>query len=143
MSRVKYWTPGNYIEIGMPGNRYSYAVVTNTKLLAVLDYCGERQLASSSVKELDILFIISAHDYAIGKNGWPLAGKIEQDEKFNVHPNFYIEDVITGRFSIVDHNFENRVPATKEECANLERAASWPPKSIEQRLIEHYSAANT
>jgi hypothetical protein len=143
MSNRGYWAPGNYIEIEMPSKQYSYAVVTKTKLLSIMDYCEEEQLGEESISKLDILFTISAKDYTIGKKGWPLTGSLRDNKKFSLKPKFYIEDIITGEYSIVDHHFENRVKATKEECLGLEQAASWPPHSIEQRLKDYYGAKNT
>ena len=138
MGRIKYWTPGNYVEIPISKGRYCYGVVTDAGHLAIMDYCNNEKLSSSKIELLPILFEVPVMKYGIGKNGWSLAGKVKVSEKFRNYPHFYKKDAINGKLSIVDTNFMNGVPATKEECENLECAAVWDPVHLEERLNEFY-----
>jgi len=138
MSKRKHWSPGNYVEIPVSKVRYCYGVVTITEKLAVMDYCDTQKLSAAQISDLQILFEVSAMKYGIGKNGWPIAGQLELTEKFKTKPFFFKKDIISGKYSIVDHNWMNEVSATKEECTNLEAAAAWDPCHIEARLNEHY-----
>lgn len=75
--------------------------------------------------------------YGIGKNGWPLAGRVELEDKFQTYPSCYKKDAINDKYSIVDHRWLNEIPATKQ-CDGLEVAAAWDPCHIIERLNEHY-----
>ena len=137
MSKSRHWNPGNYIEIPL-GSRHCYAVVTITERLAVMDYCNAEKLSPEEISKLPILFEITAMNYSIGKNGWPLAGKVELLDKFKTFPYFYKKDPINGKYFILDHTWMKAVPATKEECNGLERASAWDPCHIEKRLNDYY-----
>tara|TARA_R110002167_G_scaffold361597_1_gene580077 strand:+ start:438 stop:863 length:426 start_codon:yes stop_codon:yes gene_type:complete len=138
MTTRKHWTPGNYIEIPVGDNKHCYGVVTITERLAVVDYCDTENLNPEEIIALPILFEVTVMKYGIGKNGWPIAGKIELSDRFKTKPYYYKKDMINGKYSIVDHTWMNEVSATKEECQHLEVAAAWDPCHIEERLNEHY-----
>ena len=138
MSQSKYWTPGNYVEIPITNSRFCYGVVTAAENLAVMDYCDTKKLAPNEIELLPVLFEVPVMKHSIGKNGWPLAGKIPISENLEHHPNFYKKDPINGKYSIVDSSFMNEVSATENECAGLEEAAVWESVHLEKRLNEHY-----
>ena len=138
MAKRRHWNPGNFVEIPFENGRYCYGVVTITERLAIMDYCDTEQLTPEKIAELPILFEISVMNYAIGKNGWPLSGQVELKEKFKTYPINYKKDPINGKYYILDHTWMNEIPATKEECQNLEVAAAWEPCHILERLAEHY-----
>ncbi len=138
MPKRKHWTPGNYIEIPLSGNRFCYGVVTITERLAIMDYCNTEKLSPEQVAELPILFELVVMNYAIGKNGWPLAGQVEYLDKFKNFPLNFKQDKINGKYYILDHTWANSTLATEEECVGLERASAWDPCHIIDRLNEHY-----
>ena len=138
MTTRKHWTPGNYIEIPVGDNKHCYGVVTLTERLAVVDYCDTEKLNPEEIVSLPILFEVTVMKYGIGKNGWPIAGKVELNDRFKTKPYYYKKDMINGKYNIVDHTWMNEVPATKEECQHLIVAAAWDPCHIEERLNEHY-----
>ena len=138
MTKRRHWTPGNYVEIPISNHRYCYGVVTITERLAVMDYCDTKRLEPQEIAELAILFEVTVMNYAIGKNGWPLAGQVELKDKFQTYPFYYKKDPLNGKYSIVDHRWLNETPATKEQCDGLEVAAAWDPCHIIERINEHY-----
>lgn len=138
MGQSKYWMPGNYVEITISNNRICYGVVSAAEHLAVMDYCDTKKLTSKEIELLSVLFEVPVMKYGIGKNGWPLAGKIAINENLNHHPHYYKKDPINGKLGIVDSSFMNEVPATESECVGLEEAAVFDPEHIVERLNEHY-----
>jgi len=68
MSKQKYWTPGNYVEIPLVNGRHCYGVVTITEKLALMDYCDTETLTPEQIASLNILFEVTVMTYGIGKN---------------------------------------------------------------------------
>ena len=77
---------------------------------------------------------------ALGKKGWPIVGNINLSEELMAVPTFYIYDQIGKSFSIYSDSKE--IPATKEECLDLECAAVWSLEHVESRLADLYSWKN-
>jgi hypothetical protein len=60
------------------------------------------------------------------------------DEELNKWPDRFRKDAITHEL-FIRKEFGPEIPATWEECKNLECAAVWDPMSIEQRLRDHFA----
>ena len=103
-----------------------------------MDYCNTEKLTPEQIVELPILFELVVMNYAIGKNGWPLAGQVELVDKFKTYPLNYKQDKINGKYYILDHTWTNSTPAAKEQCEGLERASAWDPCHVIERLSNHY-----
>ena len=129
MPKRKHWTPGNYIEIPISGNRFCYGVVTITERLAIMDYCNTEKLSPEQVADLPILFELVVMNYAIGKNGWPLAGQVEYLDKFKNFPLNFKQDKITGKYYILDHTWANSTLATEGRVRRLRASFSLGPLS--------------
>ena len=85
-----------------------------------------------------ILFRVAVHKYAYNKGRWLKVGKLEvPNELLKAVPKFIQDALHPERFEI--YLSGNVLPATRDECVGLERAAVWDPQHIEDRLRDHYS----
>ena len=74
---------------------------------------------------------------AISSKRWRVIGQASLSNDQLVEPDFYMFDIIAKRFFIYGN--PNPIPATREQCLNLECAAAWSAEHVESRLIDHFA----
>lgn len=92
----------------------------------------------SKIAQTNVLFSVPVMDYAIKNGRWKIIGNYELEENLAKSSNFYMQDVITGSFSIYKEGGQI-IPATRSEIEGLECAAVWDPEHIESRLRDHFA----
>jgi hypothetical protein len=76
-------------------------------------------------------------NYAAKSDKWEIIGNFPIDQSLAIPPKFFKQDVISKKFYI--YNDAQDIPATKEECVGLERAAVWEPEHVENRLRNYFA----
>jgi hypothetical protein len=133
MPRTPYWTPGNVVEIELPG-AWAYGKVIDFPLMAFYAARTERVTDLARLQGERFAFRIWVMKYAIGKKGWPLIGSLEVSADESAEQWFFKKDRISGRITKYRDSASAEIPATVAECAGLECAAVWDPIHIESRL---------
>jgi hypothetical protein len=79
-------------------------------------------------------------DYAVKSGRWPIIGWAPLEPRLLFPLRFFIQDKISGRFSVYHEN-GTIVPASRAEVEGLEPAAAWDPEHVEDRLRDHFAGA--
>jgi hypothetical protein len=83
-------------------------------------------------------------NHAVTRGRWQVIGSVPlSQEERSVPIRFFKQDALTGDLTIYWEGPEpgevHEVPATREECMGLERAAVWEPEHVEDRLRDHFA----
>ncbi|NUM55672.1 MAG: immunity 26/phosphotriesterase HocA family protein [Candidatus Hydrogenedentes bacterium] len=128
--------PGDVFEVDLKDGSYAYGRV----LRNVFGFYDLRASTCPPVEEIvahPMIFKIWVMDYAIERRLWRIIGHVPLSQELTVTPRFFKKDPITGRLTItVDGSQE--IPATYDECKELECAAVWDPEHVEDRLRDHF-----
>ncbi|QIF04269.1 Imm26 family immunity protein [Roseimicrobium sp. ORNL1] len=90
----------------------------------------------SAVLESTVVFKIWVMNKATRSGRWPVIGHIPLSDELLKPVAFAKQDVISKAFCI--HVGGKEVPASIEECRNLECAAVWSAEHVEDRLQDHF-----
>jgi hypothetical protein len=139
MSRKKiHQKIGNVVAIPLGDGTFSFGRILNSPLVAFYD------LRRSEIPELEeilrspIAFSVWVMKYAVTDGDWPVIGNAPLEEELLEEPLFFKKDIISGVLSIYQDN-DDFIPATKEQCKVLERAAVWDRCHIVDRLNDHFA----
>ena len=135
MTTLPYWTSGNIAEIKISG-AWSYAQVIKSPLMGFYALRPEKISSVSSLTGEDFQFEICVMRYALGKNGWPVIGRLNLTEKQKSGPWFFKKDTISKQFTRYHSITNEEITSNLEECIPLECAAVWDPHHIESRLAD-------
>lgn len=142
IERKKYrqqWTPGAIVQIDLHDGSFGYAQVLEDPLVAFYDYKTEGDFIPD-IKEIiksPVIFKLSVMKYCITQD-WKKIGKVQMDQELNRWPDRYQYDTLSKKL-FIRREFGPKIPATWEECQNLECAAVWEPQHAEQRLRDHFA----
>ncbi|WP_206748432.1 hypothetical protein, partial [Vibrio splendidus] len=130
---VKNFEFGKVVQISLSNGKLSYGLVLSEPLVAFSE--NSYDVPQSDFSEIfgGKLFKIWVMKDALGKNGWSKVGCIEANQIELSEPEFYKFDLISKRFSIYTNG--NEIPATKEDCLELECAVVWSKDHVEERLL--------
>jgi Immunity protein 26 len=137
------WRSGDLVKIPLSNGTHCYGWVIRAGLIEFLDINTTRNLQIDAIKKSDRLFIISVSRSAITKGHWPIVGLAPRNDARDVF-RFFMQDMFTKKLSIYSDDGDDSwkiVPATFEECKDLERFAVWDYGAVEDRLILHFGGA--
>ena len=138
MPRTPYWTPGNIVEIELPG-AWAYAKVVRFPLMAFYAPRTERIADISKLQAECFSYRIWVMKYAIGKKGWPLIGSLPVSADESADLWFFKKDPLSGRITKYRDSTSEEIPATLADCTALECAAVWDPAHVESRLRDEFA----
>ncbi|GAB3536006.1 hypothetical protein [Photobacterium alginatilyticum] len=130
---VKNFECGKVVQISLSNGKFSYGLVLPEPLVAFSENSYDVPQSDFSEVFGGKLFKIWVMKDALGKNGWSKVGCIEANQIELSEPKFYKFDLISKQFSIYTNG--NEIPATKEDCIELECAAVWSKEHVEERLL--------
>ncbi|WP_073288628.1 Imm26 family immunity protein [Hymenobacter psychrotolerans] len=132
---------GAVIEIDLRNGYYAYG-----KILAGADYGIYDSYTTQriqSVKEVigkPFIFIVAVNNYAINGRRWLKIGKDTSTATEQNHPLKFIQDPLKlERFELYDPVMGTIKPASKQDCAGLERCSVWAPEHVEERIVDYYA----
>lgn len=132
---------GSVVEIHLSQEFFSYAQIITKSELAFYDYSGVRISTDSLdvVCKKPILFVLAVMHAAIKSGRWKIVGRCEIPQALKSPREYFIQDVLTKKFSIYTNNDGNIRPAERSEIEGLECAAVWEPEHVEDRLRDHFA----
>lgn len=141
MSRKRRFrrTLGDVIAIALGDGTYSYGRVLREPLIAFYNLRSETILPMESVLSCPIAFVLFVMNYPITDGTWPVIGNAPLAGNLLDEPLFFKRDSISGALTIYRDSTGKEIPATREQCKNLERAAVWEPNHIVSRLQDHFA----
>lgn len=136
-------TVGQMVEIDLGLGLKAYGRVLEKPLFAFYDRAvheGDHP-SLADVCGWPVAFKIWVMNYAVTRGRWRVIEALPLSPDMLVKPDFFKQDMITGRLSIHDDGAPPRYerPATLAQCEGLERAAVWEPEHVEDRLRDHFA----
>lgn len=132
----KNGTLGDILKIDLKNGSYAFGRVLKSPLIAFYDVASETQTPPEGLLSRDILFKVWVMKSAFKSKNWMIIGNSPIDTPLMEDPWFFKIDPISKKFSRYKDGIE--VPAFREECLHLERAAAWSPEHIEDRLRDYF-----
>jgi Immunity protein 26 len=99
----------------------------------------EEPIELNQIYESDILFVTAVMKYAFKKETWKIIDVRPLEKALSEPRNYFIKDILSGRFSIYRSNDGSIRDSLLKECQGLEEAAGWDPEHIEERLMDHFA----
>lgn len=127
---------GDIVKVDLGDGYYSFGRVLEEPLIAFYD---KRVMETPPIDEIissPILFKIWVMNHAITSGRWEVIFNKSLDDNLKQPVHFFKQDPINKQVCLYVNSEE--IPATKEECEGLERAAVWNPAHVEDRLRDHY-----
>jgi immunity protein 26 of polymorphic toxin system len=132
---------GGIYRIALGDGTFAYCQALAEAEFVFFELRDEGDAAPSEVAGRNHLFRIAIHKSAWDTGRWSLIGMapIAPDLQGPV-PKFVQDPIKPDKFSIY---LGGRIrPASREECAGLERSAVWDPEHVEDRIRDHYAGAS-
>ena len=85
-----------------------------------------------------VLFQIPVMNYAVTKGIWTIVGHVEPPPSLLEPPKFFIQSSMNGLLFITTTG-DDRIPASFDECVDLECCAVWDPEHVVSRLEDHFA----
>jgi hypothetical protein len=137
VSRRKIKDPevGSIVELPLPDGRLGYARALKFPLMAFYALSAESTPQPSEILGQPIAFKVWIMASAVSSGRWRVVGWAPLEPELAIAPWFFKQDIISKRLSLYQAGTER--PATREQCAGLERAAVWSAHHAESRLDDH------
>lgn len=132
---------GDILKIDLGNGFHNYACVSTDPCLIFYEGRFSSDLSIGEIANLQILYKLFVSNFAIKDGIWPIIGKISLTKEQLTVPYMYKKDRVSGALSIYHSDFaatNYEIPATLEDCKNLECAAVWDPNNIVDRLNDYY-----
>jgi hypothetical protein len=130
--------PGDFLRVPLEKGWHTYSRVLHEPLLAFYDARTNRDLEPTEIASRPILFKVWVMNHAIGAGRWSRIGNLPLEPELHEEPTFFKQDSLDPS-SFRLYRSGRDTPATREQCAGLERAAVWEPEHVEERLRDHYA----
>jgi len=124
---------GDVVRIDLGNGCFGYGRVLPKTLMAFYDLQSHDPIPASEVVKSPVLFSV----WAIESKEWEVIGNLPLEEPLKIEPKFFKQDFFTKEFFIYDPVKD--IPATRDECVGLERAAVWDWRHTEDRLRSHFA----
>ena len=96
-------------------------------------------LPLTTILTAPVAFKVCVRNYAVKSGIWPVTGKALLTPDLLEEPLFWKRDPMNDRLAIYRGSTSEEIPATQEECANLEWAAVWDLDHVVERLKAHFA----
>lgn len=130
---------GDVVVVPLGDGTYGFGRVLREPLMA---FYALRTTAIPAVQDIllsPVAFIVGVMNYAVTQGIWQIIGNSPLDEKLSEEPLFFKKDLVSGVLSIYRDSTGEEMPATPEQCENLECAAVWEPNHVIDRLKDHFA----
>ena len=136
--KTKKVTPiiGDIVKITLEDGDACFSRVLEKPLFAFYDLKVKQVPSKEDIIKSPIMFKIWVMDYAITTNIWKIIGNIPLEQKLVAPVTFFTQDIISKKTYLYLNS--EKIPATFEQCENLEKAAVWDPIHVEDRLRDYY-----
>ncbi|GAB1268388.1 hypothetical protein NBRC116493_16410 [Aurantivibrio infirmus] len=127
---------GDIVKIDLKNGYFAFGRVLKEPLMA---FYGFRATATPSVEEIvskEILFKIWVMNNAVTSGRWPIVGHLDLDESLLKSVTFFKQDSISKKLYL--YRDSKVLPASREECIGLEKAAVWSASHVEDRLRDYF-----
>lgn len=139
---------GSVLRVPLGRGRYGFGRLLKGPMVEFFDVLQLGSAAAPTFNEIvgaPVLFRVSVMNAAV--NRWKEMGvlPLTPEEQAAVH-RFGKQDSISGKLTIFWTNFTGEfgeVPATLEQCLELETAAVWTASHIQERLHEHFEGRSS
>lgn len=135
-------TVGDVVSIPLETGRYAFGHVLDEPLIAFFDYQSEESDPPGileSLRHQAVAFTVWVMNHAIERGRWKVIGSMDPSSTLDGKQQFFKQDAISGKLSVTTDGGDV-IPATREQCESLERAAVWEPSHIEDRLVDHFES---
>ena len=129
---------GDVVRIMLGHGSHTYAQVLTGGSYVFYNCRTKDDLTVEDIVRRPILFFVAVADYGIKENRWQIIGTHRSEEPL-VPPAKFIQDPLNINSFSLYFNDGKIVRTTRDECVGLERAASWDPEQIEDRIRDHYA----
>ncbi len=127
---------GDFVKVVLQDGAHCYARVLDDPLIAFYDLKTHDDLEIVEIEKRAILFKIWVMNNAITSGRWEVIGHKDLDDTLKESVTFFKEDAISNEVCLYVNSKE--IPATREQCKDLERAAVWSAHHVEDRLRDHF-----
>lgn len=129
---------GDFVAVPLGGGEYGFGRVLEEPLFAFYDFKSKSIPPVDEIARARVLFKIWVMNYAVTDGDWPIIGNRPLEETLCERPRFFKRDPINGKYSIYLMGESVELPATKDECNELECAAVWEPEHVADRLRDYF-----
>lgn len=133
---------GDIFAIDLGGNKYGYGRLLKSPLMEFYDFQSNGIAEDLSIiLNNDTIFKVWVMKYAFKSEKWHYIGNVELKNKLEERVLFFKQDHFDYTFSIYysENNQGIEIPGTYEDVKNLERAAVWDAKHVEDRLRDYFN----
>jgi hypothetical protein len=130
-------TVGALLCVPLDDRWHAYAWTLPEVDFAFFDLRADSEVAIEEIVAHPIAFRVGVHKSAWTTGRWLRVGKAEPPADVLAPVPTFIEDPISGKFSI--YLLGKMRPAKREECVGFERCAVWEPEHVEDRLRDHFA----
>jgi hypothetical protein len=128
---------GDVVKIDMGDGSLCFGRILEEPLMAFYDFKVRGVPNIAEIVSKRILFKIWVMNHAITSGRWPVIGSSPLPKELQQPVTFFKQDPISKEVSLYVNAQE--VPATREQCKGLERAAVWDPEHVEDRLRDYFA----
>ena len=129
-------TVGDIVKISLGDGTFCFGHVLEEPLLAFYDLKTDRIPSLEEIEKLPVLFKVWVMNHAIISGTWEVIGHRELSDNLKKPVSLFKQDPISKGVCLYVKSEE--IPASREQCEGLERAAVWNPEHVEDRLRDHY-----
>ncbi len=130
---------GDILAIRLDETTYSFAHVLKEPLIAFYDLRIAAIPTLDQVLSAPIAFCVCVTNHVVTSGIWPIIGNAPLTADLREEPLFYKKDPISGSVSIYRDSTGEEIPATKEQCEELECSAVWDLDHLVDRLRDHFA----
>lgn len=128
---------GDIVKIELGDGVSAFARVLLEPLMAFYAITDRNAPSLDEIVKAPVLFKIWVMNNAVTSGRWPVIGNVPLGESMLVEQTFFKVDPLTKEYSLY-RNGED-IPAKREDCIGLERAAIWSAAHVEDRLRDYFA----
>ncbi len=132
---------GDIVKVAINNTEHTYMRIVVNRLCAFYDFKTVQDVHDlNEIVSKPVLFIIIVHNEYLKEGEWIKVGNLPLEEYLKMEPNFFIKHI---RPRGMPHSFTifingDDIPATWEECKDLEPSAVYTAPNVRERLHDFY-----
>ena len=132
MAKRQRIVEGAFVKIPLDENRHAYGRLLKRPLVGFYESDTAEDLPLAVIQSMPVSFKVWVANRAITSGRWEIVGVAPLEEELKSDPRFFKFDTIQKELSI--YHQQRELPASWEECKDLECAAVWSAEHVEDRL---------
>ena len=131
---------GDVFSVPLTDGRYAFGRVLEDPLMAFYDFKADEQVAAEQIISYPVAFRVWVTRDAITSGRWEVLGNFPLEPHMLEEVWFSKQDIISKQLSLYKggHDWEE-IPATFDQCKDLELAQVWGSSHLEDRLNDHFA----